>query len=54
MKSCLRHREIITLSFYNEIFCYAENEIFCYAENEIKSVSFVVADLIAAFVRSGQ
>ena len=46
MKSCLRHREIITLSFYNEIFCYAENEI--------KSVSFVVADLIAAFVRSGQ
>ena len=32
MKSCLRHDEIIKLTFYNEIFCFAENEI--------KSVSF--------------
>jgi len=38
MKSCLWHDEIIKLSFYNEIFCFAENEI--------KSVSSAAADFI--------
>ena len=39
MKSCLRHSEIIKLTFYNEIFCSAENEI--------KSVSSAAVDFIA-------
>jgi len=38
MKSCLWHDEIIKLSFYDEIFCFAENEI--------KSVSSAAADFI--------
>ena len=38
MKSCLRHDEIIKLTFYNEIFRSAENEI--------KSVLSAAADFI--------
>jgi len=38
MKSHRRCDEIIKLSFYNEIFCFAENEI--------KSVSSAAADFI--------